>query len=166
MGLPKAELPSPLAALRKGWYLILPLAALVYLLFSGYTPLFAGTVGLALTVLLILGATVALGLPSLSCASCSGSAGLVAASFFRFGINVLAAVALLIPANVFVAGGRETLALCRDSLAEGAKNALPVGIACAVVGIIIGTMTLTGVANTFGQSSSVGERPRCSCRWC
>ena len=40
---------------RERWYLILPLAALVYLLFSGYTPLFAGTVGLALTVVLILG---------------------------------------------------------------------------------------------------------------
>ena len=51
-------------ALRDGWYLILPLAALVWLLFSGYTPLFAGTVGLALTALLILGGSVALGLPS------------------------------------------------------------------------------------------------------
>jgi TRAP transporter 4TM/12TM fusion protein len=45
----------------------------------------------------------------------------------------------------------ETLAACRDSLAEGAKTALPVGIACAIVGIIVGTMTLTGVANTFGD---------------
>ena len=27
---------------REGWYLILPLGVLVYLLFSGYTPLFAG----------------------------------------------------------------------------------------------------------------------------
>jgi hypothetical protein len=37
-----------------GW-LVLPLAALVYLLFAGYTPLFAGTVGLALVIVLILG---------------------------------------------------------------------------------------------------------------
>jgi len=28
---------------------------------------------------------------------------------------------------------------------------LPVGVACAVVGIVIGTLTLTGAANTFGQ---------------
>ena len=41
-------------ALREGWYLMLPLGVLIYLLFSGYTPLFAGTVGLALTGLLIL----------------------------------------------------------------------------------------------------------------
>jgi TRAP transporter 4TM/12TM fusion protein len=34
-------------------------------------------------------------------------------------------------------------------LAEGARNALPVGIACAIVGVIIGTLTLTGIASTF-----------------
>src|SRR3569833_898275 len=33
LGLPKDQCPSAIAALRKGWYLILPLAALVYLLF-------------------------------------------------------------------------------------------------------------------------------------
>nr|WP_244423620.1 TRAP transporter permease [Nitratireductor pacificus] len=159
-GLPRSELPSPRAALRRGWYLILPLAVLVYLLFTGYTPLFAGTIGLSLTVLLILGGSVALGLPSqvLRIIFWVGL-GVVAASFFRFGIQpILIAAVLLILANVFVDGGRRTLALCRDSLAEGAKTALPVGVACAVVGIIIGTMTLTGVANTFGQFIvSVGE---------
>lgn len=160
LGLPRSELPSPLRALRESWYLILPLAALVYLLFSGYTPLFAGTIGLSLTVLLILGATVAMGLPGIVLRYVFWiGLGLVAASFFRYGINaILVAAGLLIVANVFVAGGRDTLAACRDALAEGAKTALPVGVACAVVGIIIGTMTLTGVANTFGQYIvSVGE---------
>ena len=160
MGLPKADLPSPIGALRESWYLILPLAALVYLLFSGYTPLFAGTIGLSLTVLLILGATVAMGLPSIVLRYVFWiGLGLVAASFFRYGISaILVAAGVLIVANIFVAGGRDTLAACRDALAEGAKTALPVGVACAVVGIIIGTMTLTGVANTFGQYIvSVGE---------
>ncbi|WP_336070661.1 TRAP transporter permease [Nitratireductor rhodophyticola] len=159
-GLPRSELPSPRKALRKGWYLILPLAVLVYLLFSGYTPLFAGTIGLSLTVLLILGGSVALGLPGqvLRVIFWVGL-GLVAASFFRYGITAILIAALaLILANLFVDGGRRTLVVCRDSLAEGAKTALPVGVACAVVGIIIGTMTLTGVANTFGQFIvSVGE---------
>src|SRR5690606_38360195 len=61
------------------------------------------------------------------------------------------AVAALVAANAVSRGGRETLAICRDALADGARSALPVGIACALVGIIIGTMTLTGAANTFGQ---------------
>jgi TRAP transporter 4TM/12TM fusion protein len=152
-GLPASELPSPMRALREKWYLILPLAVLVALLFSGYTPLFAGTVGLALTVMLILGGTVALGLPSntLRIVFWIGL-GLVAASFQRFGMPALsAAIVALIAVCVFIRGGRQTLVLCRDSLAEGAKTALPVGLACAIVGIIIGTMTLTGAANTFGQ---------------
>jgi len=160
-GLPRADLPSPLAALRRGWYLILPLAVLVWLLFSGYTPLYAGTIGLSLTVLLILGGSVALGIPSavLRVVFWIGL-GLVTASFFRIGINaILIAAAVLVAANLVVAGGRDTLAVCRDSLAEGARTALPVGVACAVVGVIIGTMTLTGVATTFGQFIvSVGEK--------
>lgn len=152
-GLSREELPSAKQALKEGWFLILPLGVLVYLLFSGYTPLFAGTVGLALTGLLILGGSVALGLPAgVLRVIFWVFLGLVAAAFFKMGLNiVLAALAVLIAISVFSKGGRETLALCRDSLAEGAKTALPVGIACALVGVIIGVMTLTGAANTFGQ---------------
>ncbi|MEZ5477313.1 MAG: TRAP transporter permease [Thiolinea sp.] len=160
-GLAADELPSAKQAIRKRWFLTLPLLVLVYLLFGGYTPLFAGTVGLALTVLLILGGSVALGLPSavLRILFWVGL-GLVAAAFFRFGIGVIAAALLVLIAwNAFSQGGRETLRICRDSLAEGAKTALPVGVACSIVGIIIGTMTLTGAANTFGQFIvSVGDQ--------
>lgn len=160
VGLPKDELPSPMKALKEQWYLVLPLLMLIYLLFSGYTPLFAGTVGLALTVLLILGGSIALGLPQGAIRMIFWvGLGLVAAAFLQFGIMViLVAVLALIGWNAMSKGGRETLAICRDSLAEGAKTALPVGVACAVVGIIIGTMTLTGAANTFGQFIvSVGQ---------
>jgi TRAP transporter 4TM/12TM fusion protein len=153
MGLPRNQLPSPLNALKERWYLILPLAALVYLLFSGFTPLFAGTIGFAMTALLILGGSVALGLPNYVLRVIFWVfLGLIAGSFFKFGIwIVIAAAAVLVAVNLFVKGGMQTLRDCRDSLAEGAKTALPVGIACAIVGIIVGTMTLTGVANTFGD---------------
>lgn len=152
-GLPKDQLPSPLRAIRERWYLILPLAVLVYLLFSGYTPLFSGLVGLLLTLMLILGGSVALGLPSTTIRIVFWvGLGFIAGAFFKYGVPVIAGgIALLIAANIAVKGGRESLAVCRDSLAEGAKTALPVGIACAIVGVIIGTMTLTGVATTFGQ---------------
>ncbi len=153
VGLPAADLPSPWKAIKARWYLVLPLVVLVWLLFSGYTPLFAGTVGLALTVMLILGGSVALGLPNTALRVVFWvGLGLVAASFQQFGMPALSlAILALIAVNAVRQGGRETLAMCRDSLAEGAKTAIPVGIACAIVGIIIGTMTLTGVANTFGQ---------------
>src|SRR5690554_7357015 len=160
MGMDKKDLPSPLNALKKQWYLVIPLVALVWLLVGGYTPLFAGTVGLAFTVVLILGASVAIGLPNVAIRTLFWvGLGLVCAAFLQFGIWVIAgAIFALVVVNAFRKGGRKTLAACRDSLAEGAKSALPVGVACAMVGVIIGTMTLTGAANTFGQFVvSVGE---------
>jgi TRAP transporter 4TM/12TM fusion protein len=154
VGLSKSELPSAWGAVRDGWFLLLPLAALVYLLFAGYTPLFAGTIGLALTVVVILGSAIALQVGAFGLRVAFWIAlGLVCASFFRYGLSVLLGiVALLILANLFNRGGRETLLLCRDSLADGARQALPVGLACAVVGIVIGILTLTGVATIIGNA--------------
>src|SRR5437868_10993808 len=60
-GIPRSELPNPLRALMQQWYLLIPLGVLVYLLMSGYTPLFSGAVGLALTVIVILGSAFAIG---------------------------------------------------------------------------------------------------------
>ncbi len=159
-GMDKASLPDPWAAVRRHWPLVLPLGMLVYLLFAGYTPIFAGTMGLALIVVLILGTPLAALIGPFAFRVVFWVAlGLAAAAFMRFGVNVLAAViAALVAACVVFRGGRETLAICRDSLAEGAKNALPVGIACAIVGIVIGTLTLTGIASTFiGFVIRVGE---------
>ena len=161
VGLDRSELPSPLAAIAERWYLLLPLAVLVYLLFAGYTPLFAGTIGLALTALLVLGGSIALGLPNVVLRIIFWVAlGLVGAAFFEYGTwPIGAGIVVLVVINLFARGGHETLAICRDALAEGAKTALPVGMACAIVGIIIGTMTLTGAANTFGQFIvAVGEQ--------
>ena len=153
LGMPKADCPDALAAIRKNWYLVLPLAVLVYLLFAGFTPLFAGMVSLALTAIVILGTTVALGFGPLAVRVAFWIAiGVACSAFFRYGINaIFALIVLLVIANWFVKGGRRTLKLTLDSLAEGAKNALSVGVACALVGIIIGTMTLTGLASNFAR---------------
>ncbi|MDX8483107.1 TRAP transporter fused permease subunit [Mesorhizobium sp. VK24D] len=159
-GMAKGDLPNPWDAVKQHWPLVLPLAVLVYLLFAGYTPIFAGTMGLALTIVLILGTPLAALIGPMAFRVVFWLAlGLAAASFMRFGVNVLSLViAALIVACFSVKGGRETLRICVDSLAEGAKNALPVGIACAIVGIVIGTLTLTGVASTFiGWIISIGE---------
>src|SRR5690606_19871515 len=57
-----------------------------------------------------------------------------------------------------VKGGRETLRICLYALAEGARHAIPVGIACALVGVIIGIVSLTGVATTFaGYILAIGQ---------
>ncbi|GAB4465450.1 MAG: TRAP transporter permease [Burkholderiaceae bacterium] len=150
-GLPKEECPDPWRAVRERWYLVLPLMMLVFLLFSGYTPLFSGMVSLALTVVLIFGFALAarMGQTALR-AMFWVLIGLACSAFFKFGIGaVLALAGVMAALLVFVNGGRETLRLAVNAMADGARHALPVGVACALVGVIIGVLTLTGAATTF-----------------
>ncbi|MGU1112709.1 TRAP transporter large permease subunit [Pseudomonas aeruginosa] len=78
--------------------------------------------------------------------------GLLCAGFFRLGIGVIfVVIAALALACWFVRGGRETLRICVRALAEGARHAIPVGIACTLVGVIIGVISLTGIATTFAS---------------
>ena len=58
MGIPKDQCPNAWEAVQRQWYLLVPLAGLVFMLFNGFTPMFAGMTGLALTALLILGASI------------------------------------------------------------------------------------------------------------
>jgi TRAP transporter 4TM/12TM fusion protein len=151
VGLPKDQCPNPWSAVRARWYLLIPLLVLIGLLFSGRTPLFSGTVGLALTAIVVLGSAVILNVSALSWRIAYWVAlGLLCAGFFPLGIGMIfGVIAALVIACWFVKGGRETLRLCLHALVEGARHAVPVGIACALVGVIIGIITLTGVATTF-----------------
>src|ERR1700742_3402107 len=155
VGMKRSEIPSAWQALVARWYLVLPLAALVYMLFEGFTPLYAGSIGLALTVTLILGASITLGFSGGVVRSVFWvGLALVFAAVSRNGLEI-GAVAGIVAGLVLIAaitrGGRATLAACRDSLADSAKSALTVGMACAIVGSIIGMMTQTGVGTIFGS---------------
>ncbi len=155
VGMKKSETPSAWKALVARWYLVLPLAALVYMLFEGFTPLYAGSIGLALTVALILGASIALGLSSnaLRYIFWIGLA-LVTAALSRNGLEILHGGRHRRRAGADIAGHPRRpggLAACRNSLADSAKSALTVGMACAIVGTIIGMMTQTGVGTIFGS---------------
>jgi len=151
VGIPKEECPDAWQAIRNQWYLLVPLAGLVFMLFDGFTPMFAGMTGLALTALLILGATITASIGPLAFRVFFWIAlGLAASTFAVWGITpVIAVIAALALVNFFVAGGRETLRLMRASLIDGATQALSVGLACAIVGVVIGVLTLTGAASTF-----------------
>ena len=155
VGMKRSEIPSAWKALVTRWYLVLPLAALVYMLFDGFTPLYAGSMGLALTVALILGASITLGFSNT-----------VLRYIFWIGLALVVGRGVAQrardragrgrrrrpdPDRRVTRGGRATLAACRDSLADSAKSALTVGMACAIVGTIIGMMTQTGVGTIFGS---------------
>ncbi|TEA78595.1 TRAP transporter permease [Allopusillimonas ginsengisoli] len=152
MGLAKKDCPNPWTAVRLRWYLLLPLIGLVTLLFSGYTPLFSGTVGLGLTVILIFGAALMSNVSHtalrylfwlLLAFACAG--------FIEFGvITFFVITAVLIAALRLLRTGRDARALAFQALADGARHALPVAIACALVGVIIGIINLTGVAAELG----------------
>ena len=79
---------------------------------------------------------------------------------------IFGVIAALVVACWFVKGGRETLRLCLHALVEGARHAVPVGIACALVGVIIGIITLTGVATTFAGFVLDMGKAVCFCRCC
>ena len=144
--------------MKERWYLLIPLLVLVWLLFSGRTPMFAGTIGLSLTAIVILGSAIILKVSSFGLRIAFWIAlGLLCAGFFQLGIGVIfGVIAALVVVCWFIKGGRDTLVICLHALVEGARHAVPVGIACAPVGVIIGVVSLTGVASTF--AGYIGRR--------
>jgi TRAP transporter 4TM/12TM fusion protein len=159
-GLPKEQCPNPWRAMREKWNLVLPLAVLVWMLFNGFTPMYSGMVGLALTAVLILGAAIAARISATAFRYTFWIAlGLACGTLVKYGIYpVLAVIAALVAQTFAVKGGRQTLHTMKMSLVDGARQALPVGVACAIVGVIIGILTLTGAASSFaGFILRVGE---------
>ena len=161
LGMPKADCPNPWHAIRDKWFLLLPLAVLVFMLFDGFTPMYSGIVGLALTAMLILGTGIASGFGSVLFRIAFWIVlGAATASFFKWGIwPLVSTITLLVIVNLFIRGGRQTLAIMRGSMIDGATQAIAVGVACAIVGVIIGVLTLTGAASNFaGFVLDVGAR--------
>lgn len=50
-GLPKSELPNPMEVLKSGWYFIIPVVVIVYMLVAGYSPPMAAVIGVVLTII-------------------------------------------------------------------------------------------------------------------
>ena len=165
-GLPKSECPNPWRAIAAKWHLLLPLVVLVALLFDGWTPMFAGLVGLALTAILILGAGIVAGFGSkhfriVFWVTLGVGLGVyLREGFDRYGIGpILVLIGLLVGWSLVSRGGRATLATMHRSLIDGARQAVGVGLACAIVGVITGVLTLTGAASNFaGFVLQIGEK--------
>ncbi|MBJ7414046.1 MAG: TRAP transporter permease [Niveispirillum sp.] len=151
-GLPESECPKLWPSLRRGWHLLLPLVALVTLLLSGRTPLFAGVVGIAGTVVLMMGLLLVaqMGPVALRVAFWIGL-GLGAWGLTQAGLRTeqmaMVVIGLLALPCFLIKSGRRLLNALMEALADGARAAVAVGIACALVGILIGMLTLTGLAS-------------------
>ncbi|MEY8097326.1 TRAP transporter permease [Falsihalocynthiibacter sp. S25ZX9] len=120
-GLTAEELPSVRRVMADGWHFMLPLVALVWLLVSGYSPMRVGFYAIISVV--------------------------VAAS-----ARALWSYATDRPTmDGFVALCRRGLSLTAQAMELGARNAVAVSMACAVAGIIVGVVGLTGLGLKFSS---------------
>ena len=105
-GISKENIPVAKQVLKNGGHLLIPLFILLFMLFAGYSPLYA-------------------------------------AIFALFSI---------VPTAAIRKHTRMNLKTVIDSVVEGVKGAISVGIACAIVGIVIATITLTSIGLIIGNN--------------
>jgi TRAP transporter 4TM/12TM fusion protein len=119
-GLPSAELPVVRQVLAAGWQFIVPLLVLLFLLVNNYSPMRVGFWAIISVI---------------AVAGLRGAWALFADGPVT-GARVWASIAR---------GGRMII----ESLELGARNAVAVSVACAVAGIIVGVVGLTGLGLKF-----------------
>ena len=160
-GLPREELPNVWEAIRRKWYLAIPLGVMLGYLLQGFSPLRAAFWGIVLSMFVHLVTCLLEAPPD------RGRVGLSAVGFLVAGTALLLwiwqtglaglpphsswtgiALAAFLVAVAWPVRDRYFRDL-QNTLEYGARNALSVAVACAVVGIIIGTVTLTGIGNAF-----------------
>ncbi len=144
-GLPRSELPRARDVIARDWPTAMPLAVLLTVLFSDFTPYLAAFWGI--TGCIVLGLT--------------GRNPIIAIAFFAavalcirlqiltewIGFGSIIGLSIVVSAWHVVRDedGRVRLVEILDAFVLGAKYAISVGAAAATVGIIIGIVTLTGV---------------------
>lgn len=105
-GISKENIPAAKQVLRDGGHLLIPLFVLLFMLFSGFSPIYA-------------------------------------AIFALFAV---------VPTAAIRKHTRMSVRLVVESVVEGVKGAISVGIACAIVGIVIATITLTSIGLIIGNN--------------
>jgi TRAP transporter 4TM/12TM fusion protein len=118
-GMAAADLPSVRSVLAEGWHFLLPLVALIFLLVAGYSPMRVGFYAIVAVV-----------------AAASARALWIYVRTDGTGAG-------------FVALVRRGIELTLRALELGARNAVAVSVACAVAGIIVGIVGLTGLGLKF-----------------
>jgi len=121
IGLPADQLPSVRKVLAEGWHFLLPLVVLVWLLVSGYSPMRVGFYAIVSVV-----------------------AAASARALWTYASDKPTPGGL-------VALCRRGLSLTLQAMELGARNAVAVSIACAVAGIIVGVVGLTGLGLKFSS---------------
>lgn len=156
-GIPRSELTPLKDVMLKRGHLLLPMVILLWLIFEGRAPFFAAFWSIAATVLICGTARLVIPLAAVLTALIfepqimalfDGRAlpGLPASRLWLFAIIAGPLVINAIRSRLPVESEVMDIGDCRDAMVEGVRNAIPVAIACAAVGIIVGIATLTGIA--------------------
>jgi len=124
-GQPRENLPKAWQVLKDGLHFVIPVAILIYVLVSNYSPMMAGFVAVI--------STLATGL---------------AAQIVRWTLR-RAEYAETRPGGA--AFTRDQTQQILYALEKGARNAVMVSVACAAAGIIVGMVTLTGMGLKFSS---------------
>ena len=121
-GMSRAELPQIRDVMRDGWYYLVPLAILVWFLLASISPNRVGFIAIV-SILIV--------------------------SVLRWGIRCW--ILKVDDGPRRSPGGMLVSVVARlvDALVVGARNAVPVSVACAVAGIVVGVITLTGLGLKF-----------------
>ena len=120
-GLPASELPKVRDVMADGWHFLLPLVALVFLLVAGYSPMRVGFYAIV---------------------------SVIAAASARALWDFAAQGPTM---GKFKALCKQGLILTAQAMELGARNAVAVSMACAVAGIIVGVVGLTGLGLKFSS---------------
>jgi TRAP transporter 4TM/12TM fusion protein len=159
LGVPRAQLPVLRDVLVARGHLFIPVCSILFVMYSGYSAPLAALSGTLLCFPVAwFGPVVLLVLPALMFLSyLVPSVPTIIPEIF--GLNALVEAALLTGLILlWVRAVRGKIILLPielkpiiDALIDGARNTLPVALACAAAGIIIGIVILTGLGITFTQ---------------
>lgn len=154
VGIPRDQLPTLRDVMAQRGYLIFPIAVLVWLLFSGRTPIFAAFWSIMSVVLITASSRVLIG-------GILVMLGLIFAptmqEFLRSGalstpfalptlLFIIAGSTLLNRLTVARRGGGTSVRVITLAIDDGVRSTIAVALACACVGIVVGVSTQTGVA--------------------
>ncbi len=147
----KEELPHFIEIWRNGWYTIIPLIALLVVLFSGYSPNMAAFMGLSLCIVV--------GFCSFkSPLTLTAPFALLAFIFWKaspysgegFSPEIAGVLAACVAISMMHKGERKGFSELFDSCHVGVQYALAVGAASAAVGIVVGVINTTGIGFRLG----------------
>jgi TRAP transporter 4TM/12TM fusion protein len=158
LGVPRSELPGLGVTLASRGHLFIPVLAILFVMYSGYSAPLAALTGTMLcfpvawfgpAILFIMPVLIllpyAVSIPPLIPAVL-GMSPLIEAAL----VTVLIALWLRAVRGKIILIHIELRPII-DALIDGARNTLPVALACASAGIIIGIVILTGLGLTFTQ---------------